>query len=105
MGTSDLAGINLKTIIERSTDQVSSVLDGEVVILNTNTGKYFNLNPVGSRVWEMIETPCSIESIVARILDEYSVDSVKCQHDILQLTGKLLDANLVKVHPEQGLIT
>jgi hypothetical protein len=105
MGLIDLARINSKSIIERTIDQVSSVLDDEVVILNTNTGKYFNLNPVGSRVWEIIETPSSIEAIVNQIMDEYSVDRDRCQSDIIQLTGKLLDADLVKVHPEQALNT
>lgn len=36
-------------------EQVSSDLAGEAVILNFKSGKYYGLNAVGSRVWNLIQ--------------------------------------------------
>ena len=35
-------------------DILSRILDGEAVLLDLASGTYFGLNPVGSRVWELI---------------------------------------------------
>ena len=34
-------------------------LGNEIVILNLQTGTYFGLNPVGARLWQLIEEGCS----------------------------------------------
>lgn len=94
MGNTDL---NLNSLVSRSKDQVSSVLDDETVILNVKTGKYFNLKEVGKRIWELIEKPTPIATIVQEIFSEYEVDLEKCQGDTLNLVTSLHEAGLVVV--------
>lgn len=81
----------------RSTDQVSTELQGEVVILNVKDGKYYNLNPVGSRIWQIIEHPVSAVSIVETIMDEYNVERQNCEQDVYTILLAMKASGLVDI--------
>jgi len=83
--------------IRASKDQVSCVLDGETVILLQSTGKYFGLNEVGSRVWEIVQTPCTFDGIVSRLTDEFAVNREKLELDVDRLLLEMLKAKLIEV--------
>ncbi len=89
--------LRMDTQVSRSKEQVSANLEGDSIILNVRTGKYYSLNSVGSRFWELIETPVTIESIHNTFLDEYNADSELIQKDVYLLIHKLVNAGLVEV--------
>ena len=78
-------------------DQVSTTLQGESVILNMKSGVYFGLNPVGARIWELVQQPISVELIQHTIISEYKVESERAKSDVLGLLKQLSDAGLVEV--------
>ena len=67
-------------------DQVSSDLGGEVAILDLTGGVYYGLDEVGSRIWELIQEPIVVNQIQATIVEEYDVDSVRVERDMLALS-------------------
>lgn len=77
--------------------QVAADMMGEAVILNTDSGIYFGLNGVGTRIWELVQQPITVQTVQQTILHEYDVDAERCEQDIHRLLGKLLDAGLVEV--------
>jgi hypothetical protein len=81
----------------RSKDQVFTDLNGEVVLLNVKTGKYFNLNPIGSVIWQMIAEPTSLSSIVSAITAEYDVDPQRCEQDVRNLLHKMQLVGLIHI--------
>ena len=78
-------------------DQVSSDLDGDAVILNLNSGVYFGLNPVGARVWELIQQPRTIDEICDAVRQEFEVDSDRCQRDLTNLLEQMRTEGLINV--------
>lgn len=72
-------------------------LDGEKVMMNLDLGKYFSLNPVGSRIWELMENEISIEEIIKTLLNEYNVDKQVCEKSVIEYLDKLKNANLIEV--------
>lgn len=72
-------------------------LDGEKVMMNLDLGKYFSLNPVGSRIWDLMDNEISIEEIIKTLLNEYNVDEKVCEKSVLEYLDKLKNANLIKV--------
>lgn len=84
-------------LVARSADQVSTLLQGEVVILNVKSGKYYNLNPVGSRIWELIEQPATVLSIVDAITAEYEVERERCAADVVNILQAMRAAGLVQI--------
>lgn len=81
-------------------EQVSSDLAGEAVILNFKSGKYYGLNAVGSRVWNLIQEPRTLNDIRNTLLEEYEVEPDCCDRDLVALLQNLADEGLIEVRNE-----
>jgi len=89
--------LSIKDIVVTRKNQVSVDLDGEVVVLNTDSGIYYSLQEVGARVWNLMQNPVPVESIRDTIMEEYAVEEKRCVADLLSLLGKLREEGLVEV--------
>jgi len=93
---------NMNTISKDSTvmledNVVSCDLDGEAAILNMDNGVYYGLDPIGAKIWNLIQNPIKINHIVEMVLDEYDVEPDRCHDDILELIEQLVNNGLVKI--------
>jgi hypothetical protein len=84
-----------RSIIAPTPSAVSCELAGEAVILDMNSGRYYALDPIGTRIWQLLETPCTAESLCARLLEDYDVDPARCYHDVSTLLNHLAGHGLV----------
>jgi hypothetical protein len=87
--------ISTSSIVVAARDQVSCDLDGEAAILSR--GVYYGLDPVGARVWELLQVPRRVPEIRDALLDEYEVDAERCERDLLALLEQLADKQLIDV--------
>ena len=85
------------SIVVVADEVVSCDLDGEAAILDTKDGIYYGLDPVGAKIWNLIQKPILLEEVIKTILNEYDVDKDQCTNDIFELIEELLDNRLVKV--------
>jgi hypothetical protein len=84
--------------IVAASEQISCNLSGEAVILNLRTGIYFGLNPVGARVWELLQQPRTVSEIRDLLVAEYEVDSARCEQDLYALVEELASRGLIQTH-------
>lgn len=89
--------ISESSIVVTASDQVSSDLGGEAVILNMESGVYHGLNEVGARVWNLIEQPKTVKEIKDILVEEYEVEPQICQNDLFALLKDLQAAGLIEV--------
>lgn len=82
-----------------SDDVLVRALDGEAVLLDMASGKYFGLNEVGARIWELLASGSSVGSIRAAIVAEFEVDEAKAGADLASLLGELETRGLVRRAP------
>lgn len=82
--------------IKASNDVVSRVVDGEAVLLDLASGKYFGLNEVGSRVWEHVDEPITVGALVERLLAEFDVDAITLRRDVHELLADLTTKGLIE---------
>lgn len=73
----------------------SGELDGELFIIDIETGKYYSLNPVANRIWEILETEKSVDEVVDTLLCEYDIDRETCQQQVEALIIDLKEKTLV----------
>lgn len=92
--------VSTGSIIIAAKDQVSTDLDGETVILNLESGTYYSLDPVGTRIWSLIQESKTVGEIRDTILEEYEVEPDRCEQDIIALIEQLVDTGLVEVRDE-----
>jgi len=72
-------------------------LDGEVVILNLETGIYFGLDAVGARTWKLIEDHGALGAVHATLHSEYDVPPSVLERDLLELVDQLCAKGLTRV--------
>ena len=92
----------LDTPLRVSPGAVSTAIPGETVILDPTSGRYFGLDGVGSRVWDMLQTPTSLRTMVTAIISEYDVDADTCERDLRALLAELDAKGLVVVGDAEG---
>jgi Coenzyme PQQ synthesis protein D (PqqD) len=96
------APLSLHTVVVAAPEQVSCPLGEESAILNLKNSVYYGVNPVGSRVWELLKQPKSISELRDVLLDEYDVDQERCVQDLLALLQKMWDEGLIEVRGSVG---
>ncbi len=65
-----------------SGDAVASPAGDETVILQLKNGTYFGLDPVGTRVWQLLGDGLSPAEICARLAEEYDVAPAVLEADV-----------------------
>lgn len=84
------------TIYQVTNQQVSTSVSGETVILNFGSGIYYNLDEVGSFVWELLQkTPATIYELVDKICSEFDVTPTQCEEDLNLLLKDLIYEKLI----------
>jgi len=94
-GNADAFGLD--TIVQVRSDVLARQLGDEAVILNLESGKYFGLNEVGSRVWDLLLTPRSLGSLQETLLQEYEVSADDLWRDLESLVSELVRHGLAEV--------
>ena len=74
-------------------------LDQESVLLNLNTEKYFGLDPVGTRMWQLLTAAPTIDAAYVQLLDEYEVDPETLRSHLADLLGHLVANGLIATQP------
>jgi len=83
-----------KSSIVASKNAVSCDLAGESVILDMKSGKYFALDDVGTRIWQLLQSPSTLQSICDQLTQEYDVSMERSVSDVSTLLRRLVDQGL-----------
>ena len=70
-------------------------LDGESVILNIESGIYFGLDRIGTRVWQLIEAHGDVDAVVRVMEHEYDADPQTLRADAEALVAALVEKRLI----------
>ena len=89
--------ISDQTVVVAAKDQVSCDLAGEAAILNIKSGVYYGLDPVGARIWNLVQEPRAVAEIHSTLTNEYDVEPERCARDLVGLLEKLLQEGLIEV--------
>lgn len=85
-----------------ATDQLSTELAGEIVILGLRDGVYYGLAGTGARVWQLLQTPQTLTALIDQLQVEFDVDAERLRTDLERLLENLRTRGLVAIHPEPG---
>ena len=70
-------------------------IGNEAVLLDLNSERYFGLNEVGTRAWQLIKECGDMEAVCQTMLDEYVVQEECLYKDLSELVTQLVNAGLV----------
>lgn len=73
-------------------------LDGEMVILNLDSGVYFGLNAVAASIWHCVQSERQMTEIIEHLMAEYNVSRAQCESEVVALLQNMANYGLVDVH-------
>jgi hypothetical protein len=68
---------------------IATCLDGDTILLNTRTGRYFVLDEVGGRMWNLLLQHGRPESVLVALKVEYDAPEDEVERDLLNLIAEL----------------
>jgi len=80
----------------KSRQVIDGELDGNQVMMHLENGKYFGLNPVGKRIWELLDQPKSFEEIISVLLTDFEVEEPLCRKEVLEFLDKAVKFEIVQ---------
>jgi hypothetical protein len=81
--------------LTRSPNIIATEVDGEMVLMSIEDGKYYGLDPIGSEIWRRLEEPKSADVLTAELKDHFEGDPDAIARDTREFLDKLADNDLV----------
>lgn len=63
----------------------------EAVMMSVTAGRYYGLNAVAMRIWELLERPVTIAELCTLLCEEFEVDAWTCETEVLNFVSELVD--------------
>ena len=92
-----LPTIGAATLISRSPSVLTAEVDGEIVMMSIEQGRYFGLDDIGSDIWNRLEQPCSFATLVDRLVADYEADRATIAADVEALLGRMAEQDVVRL--------
>jgi hypothetical protein len=72
----------------------ASVADG-MVLMSIQRGAYYSLDELGTRLWALHETPCTLDEACSQLVREYDVDPAVCLAEMGTLLQELVGEEIL----------
>lgn len=79
-------------------------MQGETVLLDVSTGRYYTLNRMGSIIWELCTGQNTINDIHAVLCDRFEVAPEQALDDLVALISQLVQEGLLQQECPPGLL-
>ncbi len=74
-------------------------LDGESVLLNLESERYFGLDGTGTRMLDLVTSMPSVDTAYEKLLEEFDVDPTLLRAHLDELLKSLIDNGLLSLRP------
>ena len=94
--------ITRSTILKRNPDQLFTMIDEEVVMLNIEHEEYLNLNSHASYIWNQLENSLAFGKLIEKLCDAFDVKENVCIEDSRGLIIELIEKDIIHVIDESA---
>ena len=95
--TATPANVTLAARVRPSTEVLAQEVGGEAVLLDLAGERYFGLDPIGTRIWQLLADAPALAQVHATLCGEFDAAPERIGEDLLALVGQLSEAGLVQV--------
>jgi hypothetical protein len=85
------------TVISRSPSVLTAEVDGEVVMMSIEQGRYFGLDDIGSDIWKRLEPPCSFAALIDKLVADYDADRATIAADVQTMLARMVEQDVVRL--------
>ena len=85
-----------QVVLRGNPDVQATTMDGETVLLDLSTGRYYTLNRIGSLIWELCTGTQTISDIHEVVCNRFDVVSERALADLVTLVNQLVQEGLLQ---------
>ena len=78
-----MAAITLQSLVRRAEGFTTAQVRDDLMMLHVEQGAYYSLDPIGAEIWKLLEQPGTVQQLVDKLVQHYSVSPEQCQADVL----------------------
>ena len=82
-------------VIQRAPGAVEAKVDDQVVLLSPLDFSYHSLDPVGARIWLLLETPLTFGDLITELTASYSIDAETCRADVTPFVERMSEIGVL----------
>ena len=88
------AGLADATLVVQSPAMIGADVDGEIVLIGVETGRYHGLDTVGSAIWRALETPIRVDALCAKMVAHFEGDAATITDETRAFLARLLSGGV-----------
>ncbi len=81
---------------QRNQNLISTYLDNDICIFDSDNCKYLNFNSTATSIWDLIEKPKKIEEIVTQLTKIYDIKQEQCLIEVESFLNNGIKDGLIK---------
>jgi hypothetical protein len=90
-------GLSLSSRVKVPAHVLFRHLQDELVVLELKRGVYFGLDPIGTRIWQVLGEERSLRDVLAMLVEEYEVEEAQGAEDVLGFVQELQAQGLLEI--------
>lgn len=94
--------VTLPGRVEIPSDVLVQELEGEAVLLNLESERYYGFDKVGTRMWQLLAENGDVNAVFEQLLSEYAVEADVLRRDMSEWIAKLSQAGLLRVQDSRA---
>jgi len=92
-----LKAIDENCVVRAAPDHLLANLDDAAVLLHLGSGQYFSLGGSATRIWQLLQEPTVVASLIEQLVAQFAVDAARCRVETLSLLERLAADGLLTV--------
>ena len=89
--------VSLECVVQRNAEMIFTDLDDTVVMMDSDKGVCYELDPVGARIWNLLETARSVKELCELLAGDYDVTPEACRRDVLEFLERMHELEIMGV--------
>lgn len=91
--------IDARSTVWRSEAVPMAQVADETVMMDARKGVYYGLDAIGSEIWTRLKEPVTVETLLARLAEEFDAAPGEIERDVIDLLSDLAEHGLLEVGP------
>ena len=92
--------MNFQKRVRVAPDVLFRAFNDEAILLNLKTETYFELDDVGTSMWQQVTGSGTLQEAYDALLHQYEVEPARLREDMVDLLGQLLENGLLVLRDE-----
>lgn len=90
--------LSLNARVSKRLDQLASEIDGKIVLLGVDSGKYFAFDDISTDIWNRLDSQPLLLDLCNALANDYDADLKTIQADVCKVLTMLAENHLIEIH-------